>query len=65
MDSVIAAPAAFFTQKGKERPRFIVDCVVYTVTMLLVTVLCGNGAENLGMGALMRMTKVVKDDNQL
>ena len=40
----------FFTQKDKARPRFIIDCVVYTVTMLWVTVVWGNGAENLGMG---------------
>jgi hypothetical protein len=55
----------FFTQKDKAQPRFIIDCDVYTVIMLLVTVVCENGAENSGMGTLMCMTKVVKDDTQL
>ena len=49
-----------FKQKDKARPRFIVSCIVYTVT-LWVTVVWENGAENSGMGALMCMTKVVKD----
>ena len=55
----------FFTQMDKARPRFIVDCVVYTVIILWVTVVWENGAENSGMGALMCMTKVVKNDAQL
>jgi hypothetical protein len=54
--------SVFFMQKDKARPRFIVDCVVYTVIMLWVTVVWENGAENSGMGALMCITKVVKDD---
>jgi len=73
MDTIIAAPAScevravirfflHFTQKDKARPRFIVDCVVYVVIMLWVTVVWENGAENSGMGALMCMKKVVKDD---
>ena len=55
----------FFRRKDKARPRFVVDCVVYSVTVLWVTVVWGNGAENLGMGVLMCMTKVVKDDTQM
>ena len=55
----------FFVQKDKARPRFIINCVMYTVIMLWVTVVCENGAENSGMGTLMCMTKVVKDDTQL
>jgi hypothetical protein len=55
----------FFMQKDKAQPRFIVDCVVYTVIMLWVTVVWENGAENSGMGTLVHVTKVVKDNTQL
>ena len=74
MDTIIAflskmwgtcCDSFFFTHKDKARPRFIVDRVVFTVIMLWVTVVWGNGAENLGMDALMCVTKVVKNDAQL
>jgi hypothetical protein len=41
------------------------NCVVYKVILLWVTVVWENGAENSGMGALMCMTKVAKNDAQL
>jgi hypothetical protein len=55
----------FFMQKDKVQPRFIIDCVVHMVILLWVTVVWENDAENSGMGALMCMMKVVKDDTQL
>ena len=55
----------FFTQKDKARLRVFVDCVVYTVMMLWVTVVWENGAENSGIGALICMTTVIKNDTQL
>jgi hypothetical protein len=55
----------FFRQKDKARPRLIVDCDVYTVIMLWVTVVWENVAENSWMGALMCMEMVLKDDTQL
>jgi hypothetical protein len=55
----------FFTQKDKARLWFIIDCVVYTVIVLWMTVMWENGAENSGMDSLICITKMVKDDTKL
>ena len=73
MDTIIAAPTScevhavihFLHAEGQTVAKIHRRlCRVYN-DMLWVTVVWENGAENSGMGALMRMTKVVKDDTQL
>jgi len=54
----------FVTQKDIARPKLTIDCVVCTVIMLWVTVVWENDAGNSAKGALMCITKVVKDDTQ-